>query len=143
MKAKNHAKVSANWVTNELFGRLKKENLGLSESPITSEQLGKIIDLITNGDISGKIAKDLFEILWNEGGDAIQIVNERNMKQVTDTEAIQAAVDTVIDSNPEQLSNVTKNPKLVGWFVGQVMKITQGKANPKVVNELIKKKLNL
>jgi len=141
--AKNRdGKLSANWVTNELFGRLRKENLELSDNPITSEQLGKIIDLITNGDISGKIAKNLFDIIWNEGGDAIEIVNQRNMKQVTDLVAIQSAVDSVIDSNPEQVRNLTRNPKLVGWFVGQVMKVTQGKANPKTVNDLIRKKLN-
>lgn len=134
-------KTTANWVINELFGRLNKEGHSIEESPISASQLGSIIDLIAKGDISGKIAKELFEIVWNEGGDPAQIVDERGMKQVTDTGAIEAAVDEVIAANPDQVEKAKANPKLAGWFVGQVMKATGGKANPKAVNEIVKNKL--
>ena len=100
-----------------------------------------IISLISKGDISGKIAKDLFEIVYSEGGDPAEIVEARGMKQVTDTGAIEAAVDKIIAANPDQVEKAKANPKLAGWFVGQVMKATGGKANPKVVNELVAKKL--
>lgn len=135
-------KQAANWVINELFGRLNKEDLSINNSPITAAQLGGILDLIAKGDISGKIAKDLFEICWNEGGDPAEIVEARGMKQVTDTGAIEAAVDEIIAANPDQVAKAKENPKLAGWFVGQVMKATGGKANPKAVNEIIAKKLN-
>jgi aspartyl-tRNA(Asn)/glutamyl-tRNA(Gln) amidotransferase subunit B len=135
-------KLAANWVINELFGRLKKEDLAIADSPVSAAQLGGIIDLIGKGDISGKIAKDLFEIVWTEGGDPAAIVEARGMKQVTDTGAIEAAVDKVIAENPAQVEKAKANPKLAGWFVGQVMKETGGKANPKVVNELVSKKLS-
>lgn len=136
-------KLSANWVINELFGRLKKDDKSIEESPVSPEQLGKIVGLITKGDISGKIAKDLFEIVYTEGGDPEAIVEERGMKQVTDTGAIEAAVDEVIAANPAQVEKAQQNPKLAGWFVGQVMKSTGGKANPAAVNELVLKKLGL
>ncbi|MGB0556992.1 MAG: Asp-tRNA(Asn)/Glu-tRNA(Gln) amidotransferase GatCAB subunit B, partial [Paracoccaceae bacterium] len=135
-------KLAANWVINELFGRLKKDDKDITESPVSPDQLGGVIDLITKGDISGKIAKDLFEIVYNEGGDPAEIVEARGMKQVTDTGAIEAAVDEVIAANPAQVEKAKANPKLAGWFVGQVMKATGGKANPKAVNELVAKKLN-
>ncbi|KAB7610318.1 Asp-tRNA(Asn)/Glu-tRNA(Gln) amidotransferase subunit GatB [Amylibacter sp. SFDW26] len=134
-------KQAANWVINELFGRLNKEDLNISGSPISTAQLGGILDLIAKGDISGKIAKDLFEIVWTEGGDPAEIVESRGMKQVTDTGAIEAAVDEIIAANPDQVEKAKQNPKLAGWFVGQVMKATGGKANPKAVNEIIAKKL--
>jgi len=134
-------KLAANWVINELFGRLKKEDHDISESPVTPAQLGGIIDLISKGDISGKIAKDLFEIVYNEGGEPADIVEKHGMKQVTDTGAIEAAVDKVIADNPAQVEKARANPKLAGWFVGQVMKATGGKANPKAVNELVSAKL--
>ncbi len=134
-------KQAANWVINELFGRLNKEDLSISDSPISATQLGGILDLMSKGDISGKIAKDLFEIVWTEGGDPAEIVESRGMKQVTDTGAIEAAVDEIIAANPEQVEKAKQNPKLAGWFVGQVMKATGGKANPKAVNEIIAKKL--
>ncbi|MCT8159708.1 Asp-tRNA(Asn)/Glu-tRNA(Gln) amidotransferase subunit GatB [Pseudoruegeria sp. SHC-113] len=134
-------KLAANWVINELFGRLKKEDHDITESPVSPEQLGGIIKLITKGDISGKIAKDLFEIVYTEGGTPAEIVEARGMKQVTDTGAIEAAVDEVIAANPAQVEKAKANPKLAGWFVGQVMKATGGKANPKAVNELVAKKL--
>ena len=134
-------KLAANWVINELFGRLKKDDCDISESPVTPAQLGGIIDQISKGEISGKIAKDVFEIVYSEGGEPAQIVDSRGLKQVTDTGAIEAAVDQVIADNPAQVEKAKANPKLAGWFVGQVMKATGGKANPKVVNELVATKL--
>jgi aspartyl-tRNA(Asn)/glutamyl-tRNA(Gln) amidotransferase subunit B len=134
-------KQAANWVINELFGRLNKADLSIDNSPISTNQLGDILDLISKGDISGKIAKDLFEIVWNEGGNPSEIVNKRGMKQVTDTTQIESAVDKIMNENPNQVAKAKENPKLAGWFVGQVMKATGGKANPKAVNEIIAKKL--
>ncbi len=135
------AKLAANWVINELFGRLKQDDHEITASPISAAQLGGIIDLIKAETISGKIAKDLFEIVYTEGGDPAEIVEARGMKQVTDTGAIEAAVDEIIAANPAQVEKAKQNPKLAGWFVGQVMKATGGKANPKAVNELVSKKL--
>ena len=139
----NDGKLAANWVINELFGRLKKEGHDITESPVTPAQLGGIVQLITKGDISGKIAKDLFEIVYTEGGDPAEIVEDRGMRQVTDTGAIEAAVDEVIAANPAQVEKAQANPKLAGWFVGQVMKATGGKANPAAVNALVMAKLGL
>ncbi|GGE27809.1 aspartyl/glutamyl-tRNA(Asn/Gln) amidotransferase subunit B [Gemmobacter megaterium] len=134
-------KQAANWVINELFGRLNKEGLTIADSPVSAAQLGGLLDLLADQTISGKIAKDLFEILWTEGGDPAQIVESRGMKQVTDTGAIEAAVDEIIAANPAQVEKAKQNPKLAGWFVGQVMKATGGKANPAAVNDLVAKKL--
>lgn len=136
-------KTAANWVINELFGRLNKEGLGIADSPVSAAQLGGLLDLLADQTISGKIAKDLFEILWTEGGDPAQIVEARGMKQVTDTGAIEAAVDEIIAANPAQVEKAKANPKLAGWFVGQVMKATGGKANPATVNALVSAKLGL
>jgi aspartyl-tRNA(Asn)/glutamyl-tRNA(Gln) amidotransferase subunit B len=136
-------KMAANWVINELFGRLKKDGRGIGESPVSPAQLGGIIDLIGSGEISGKIAKDLFEIVYTEGGDPAAIVEARGMRQVTDTGAIEAAVDAIIAENPAQVEKAKANPKLAGWFVGQVMKATGGKANPAMVNDLVMTKLGL
>ena len=136
-------KLAANWVINELFGRLKKQDQDITQSPVSPAQLGGIIRLIKSGDISGKIAKDLFEIVFTEGGDPAQIVDSRGMKQVTDTGAIEAAVDQIIAENPDQVEKAKQNPKLAGWFVGQVMKATGGKANPAAVNALVSAKLGL
>ncbi|MDP5217797.1 Asp-tRNA(Asn)/Glu-tRNA(Gln) amidotransferase subunit GatB [Ruegeria sp. 2205SS24-7] len=136
-----NGKLAANWVINELFGRLKKEDHEITDSPVSPVQLGGIIDLIASDAISGKIAKDLFEIVYTEGGDPAQIVEERGMKQVTDTGAIEAALDEIIAANPAQVEKAKVNPKLAGWFVGQVMKATGGKANPKAVNQLVAQKL--
>ncbi|GAB4541381.1 MAG: Asp-tRNA(Asn)/Glu-tRNA(Gln) amidotransferase subunit GatB [Ruegeria sp.] len=136
-----NGKLAANWVINELFGRLKKDDRDITDSPVSPAQLGGIIDLIASGAISGKIAKDLFEIVYTEGGDPAQIVEERGMKQVTDTGAIEAALDEIIAANPAQVEKAKVNPKLAGWFVGQVMKATGGKANPKAVNQLVAQKL--
>ena len=136
-------KQAANWVINELFGRLRKDDREIGDSPVSPAQLGQIVDLIAKGDISGKIAKDLFEMVYTEGGDPAAIVEARGMRQVTDTGAIAAAVDEVIAANPDQVEKARANPKLAGWFVGQVMKATGGKANPKAVNDLVMEKLGL
>ena len=136
-------KAAANWVINELFGRLRKEGLSITDSPVSAAQLGKIIDLIKAGDISGKIAKELFDIVWTEGGDPEKIVEARGMKQVTDVAAIEQAVDEVIAANPDKAEQAKAKPNMAGWFVGQVMKATGGKANPRAVNELVRKKLGI
>jgi aspartyl-tRNA(Asn)/glutamyl-tRNA(Gln) amidotransferase subunit B len=136
-------KAAANWVINELFGRLNKEGHGIEESPVSASQLRAIVDLIGEGTISGKIAKDLFEIVWTEGGDPRELVETRGMKQVTDTGAIEAAVDRIIAANPDKVEQAKAKPTLLGWFVGQVMKATGGKANPQAVNEMLKRKLGI
>jgi aspartyl-tRNA(Asn)/glutamyl-tRNA(Gln) amidotransferase subunit B len=136
-------KAAANWVINELFGRLNREGLDIIRSPVTAEQLGAIVDLIGEGVISGKIAKDLFEVVWSEGGDPRAVVEARGMRQVTDAGAIEAAVDAVIAANPDKVEQAKAKPTLIGWFVGQVMKGTGGKANPQAVNALLKAKLGI
>ncbi|KQO92980.1 MAG: Asp-tRNA(Asn)/Glu-tRNA(Gln) amidotransferase subunit GatB [Methylobacteriaceae bacterium] len=136
-------KAAANWVINELFGRLNKEGRSIEDTPVSAEQLGTIVDLIGDGVISGKIAKDLFEIVWSEGGDPRAIVEARGMKQVTDTGAIEAAVDAIIAANPDKVEQAKAKPTLLGWFVGQTMKATGGKANPAAVNALLKDKLGI
>ena len=137
------AKLTSNWVNNELFGRLNKEGLDITESPVSAEQLGELVGLIESDVISGKIAKDVFEILWDEGGSPAKIVEDRGLKQVTDTGAIEAVIDQLIAENPDQAEQVKEKPKAMGWFVGQVMKAMQGKANPQAVNEILKKKLGV
>ncbi|MEM6939876.1 MAG: Asp-tRNA(Asn)/Glu-tRNA(Gln) amidotransferase subunit GatB [Pseudomonadota bacterium] len=134
-------KMAANWVINELFGRLKKDDREITDSPVTPAQLGQIIDLIASDAISGKIAKDVFEISYTSGRDPEEIVETEGMKQVTDTRAIETAVDEIIAANPAQVAKAKENPKLAGWFVGQVMKATGGKANPKAVNQIVNQKL--
>jgi aspartyl-tRNA(Asn)/glutamyl-tRNA(Gln) amidotransferase subunit B len=136
-------KAAANWVINELFGRLNKEGLGIEASPVRAEQLGAIVDLIGAGTISGKIAKDVFEIVWTEGGDPVEIVEKRGLKQVTDTGALEKAVDDIIAANPDKVAAVKAKPSMLGWFVGQVMKATGGKANPLAVNDALKKRLGI
>ena len=136
-------KVAANWVINELFGRMKKDDVTIADCPVSPDQLGGVIDLIASGEISGKIAKDLFEIVYTEGGNPAEIVESRGMKQVTDTGAIETAVDQIIADNPAQVEKAQQNPKLAGWFVGQVIKATGGKANPQVVNQIVAAKLAL
>jgi len=133
--------MAANWVINDLLGALNSAGKDLENSPVSAEQLGGIIDLIKDATISGKIAKDLFEIIWNEGGDPAKIVEERSMAQVTDTGAIEAAVDEIIAANPDKVEQAREKPNMIGWFVGQVMKATGGKANPQAVNELLRKKI--
>jgi len=136
-------KIAANWVINELFGRLNKESLTIADTPVSAGQLGGIIDLIVSGEISGKMAKDLFEIVWTDGGIPSEIAAARGMKQVTDTGAIEKAVDDIIAANPAQVEKAKANPKLAGWFVGQVIKASGGKAAPAMVNDLVLKKLGL
>ena len=134
-------KLAANWVINELFGRLKTDEKDISDSPLSPAALGSIITLIKADTISGKIAKDVFEIAYTSGRDPEEIVETEGMKQVTDTGAIEAALDDIIAANPAQVEKAKVNPKLAGWFVGQVMKATGGKANPKAVNQLVAQKL--
>jgi aspartyl-tRNA(Asn)/glutamyl-tRNA(Gln) amidotransferase subunit B len=136
-------KAAANWVINELFGRLNKEGKDVTTSPIAAAQLGGLVDLIGEGVISGRIAKDLFEILWSEGGDPREIVEARGMKQVTDTGAIEKAVDELIAANPDKVEQVKAKPTMLGWFVGQAMKASGGKANPQALNEILKAKLGI
>lgn len=136
-------KAAANWVINELFGRLNKDGKDVTSSPVSAAQLGGIVDLIGEGTISGKLAKDLFEIVWTEGGDPKEIVETRGMKQVTDTGAIEAAVDAVIAANPDKVEQAKAKPTMIGWFVGQVMKQSGGKANPQAVNDILKAKLGI
>jgi aspartyl-tRNA(Asn)/glutamyl-tRNA(Gln) amidotransferase subunit B len=136
-------KLAANWVINELFGRLNKEGLAIGVSPVSAVQLGGIVDLIGEGTISGKIAKDLFEIVWQGGGDPRAIVDARGMKQVTDLSAIEKVVDEIISANPDKVAQAKAKPALMGWFVGQVMKSSGGKANPQAVNDLLKSKLGV
>jgi len=145
-KLKNQArdgKVAANWVINELFGRLNKEGRDIADSPVSAAQLGAIVDLIGEGTISGKIAKDLFEIVWQEGGDPRELVETRGMKQVTDLGAIEKVVDEIIAANPDKVAQAKAKPQALGWFVGQVMKSSGGKANPQAVNDLLKSKLGI
>ena len=137
------AKAAANWVINDLFGRLNKEGKDIASCPVSAAQLGAILDLIADNTISGKIAKDLFEIVWSEDGDPRAIVDKRGMKQVTDTAAIEKTVDEIIAKNPDKVADAKTNPKAIGWFVGQVMKASGGKASPQTVNDILKKKLGL
>ena len=136
-------KTAANWVINDLLGALNKAGKTIEETPVSPAQLGGIIDLIKSETISGKIAKDLFEIVFTEGGNPAEIVESRGMKQVTDTGAIEKAVDEIIAANPDQVAKVLAKPTLAGWFVGQVMKSTGGKANPQAVQALVKAKLGI
>jgi aspartyl-tRNA(Asn)/glutamyl-tRNA(Gln) amidotransferase subunit B len=136
-------KAAANWVINELFGRLNREGHDIAASPVSAGQLGGIIDLIGEGVISGKIAKDVFEIVFTEGGDPRAVVEARGLRQVTDTGAIESAIDAIIAANPDKVEQAKAKPTLLGWFVGQTMKATGGKANPQAVNEILKAKLGI
>lgn len=136
-------KLAANWVTQELFGYLNKAELELATSPVSAVQLGGLIDLISSDVISGKIAKDVFQRMIDGEGDPADIVEKHGLKQVTDTGAIEAIVDEVIASNPDQAAAVKEKPKTIGWFVGQVMKASGGKANPQAVNKILREKLGL
>jgi aspartyl-tRNA(Asn)/glutamyl-tRNA(Gln) amidotransferase subunit B len=136
-------KQAANWVINELFGRLNRQGLSIADSPVSAAQLGGVLDLLGTAEISGKMAKDLFEILWTEGGDPAEQAARHGMKQVTDTAAIEAALDALIAANPDQVAKARVNAKLAGWFTGQVLKATGGKANPAVVNAMVAGKLGL
>ena len=135
------AKAAANWVMGDLFGALNKKGLGIDDSPVAAAQLGTLIDLIADGTISGRIAKDIFAEMVETGTDPAAIVEAKGLRQVSDAGAIEAAVDAALAANPAQVAHYATNPKVLGFFVGQVMKATQGKANPALVNELLRKKL--
>ncbi|MCA8902274.1 MAG: Asp-tRNA(Asn)/Glu-tRNA(Gln) amidotransferase GatCAB subunit B, partial [Hyphomonas sp.] len=137
------AKLAANWVTQELFGYLNKEDISLADSPVSAPALGGLIELISDNTISGKIAKDVFARMIDGEGEAAAIVEKHGLKQVTDTGAIEKVVDEIIAANPDQVAQVKEKPKTMGWFVGQVMKASGGKANPQAVNEILKAKLGL
>jgi aspartyl-tRNA(Asn)/glutamyl-tRNA(Gln) amidotransferase subunit B len=136
------AKLAVNWVMGDFFAMLNRRGLSIADSPIKAKQLGQLIDLIKDGTISGRIAKDLFIMMEETGKDPAALVEEKGLKQVTDTGAIEAAVDQIIAANPDKVEQYRAKPTMLGWFVGQVMKSTGGKANPASVNELLKKKLD-
>lgn len=136
------AKIAANWVMGELFGALNRSDTDIGGSPVSAAHLGKLVDLIGDGTVSNRLAKDVFEIMFDTGDDPEKIVEERGMKQVTDTGAIEAAVDAAIANGAAQVEQFRAgNEKVLGWFVGQVMQATQGKANPQAVNEILRKKI--
>ena len=137
------AKAAANWVSQELFGALNKKGLELADSPVPAEALGALLDLIKDGTINGKIAKDVFAKMMESGDSPAAIVEREGLKQVTDTGAIEKAIDDLMAANADKVADVQKNPKAFGWWVGQTMKATGGKANPQVVNEILKKKLGV
>jgi len=136
------AKHAANWVTGELFGALNRSGLELAEAPVDAAKLGGLLDLVADGTISGRIAKEVFEAMWETGRSAADIVEQKGLKQISDEGAIAAIVNRLVADNPEQAEQFRAgNEKVIGWFVGQVMKATQGKANPGVVNQLLREKL--
>jgi len=137
------AKAAANWLNNEILGRLNRDGLSIVDVPVPASTNNAIIAMISDGTISGKIAKDLLDIVWSDGGDPRAIVETRGLRQVTDTGTIDAAIENVIAANPDKVEEVRAKPKLAGWFVGQVMKETGGKANPAQVNAALKTRLNL
>ena len=136
------AKQVTNWITGDLFGHLNKADLSISKTPVSAKALGGLLDLLADGTISNRIAKDVFEEMFDSGKDAAIIVEEKDLTQITNTGEIEAIVDTIIARGEKQTEQFRSgNEKIIGWFVGQVMKETQGKANPAVVNELLIKKL--
>ncbi len=136
-------KTAANWLNNEYFGRLNKAGVSIAKGPISPERASQLLSLVASNVISGKIAKDLTDIMWDDSRHPEAIVEERGLKQVTDESAIESAVDQVIAANPGKVEKVKAKPKLAGWFVGQVMKATGGKANPQAVNAILKRRLGL
>jgi aspartyl-tRNA(Asn)/glutamyl-tRNA(Gln) amidotransferase subunit B len=139
-------KMAANWVSVELLGALNRNDLTIEQSPVSAEQLAGLIKRIVDNTISGKIAKQVFEELWSNGGTADSIIESKGLKQETDTGAIEAIVDQVIAASPDQVAQYLaadegKRKKLVGYFVGQIMKLSKGKANPQMVNDILAKKL--
>ncbi|MGD0189200.1 MAG: Asp-tRNA(Asn)/Glu-tRNA(Gln) amidotransferase subunit GatB [Rhizomicrobium sp.] len=137
------AKVAANWLNNEILGRLNRDGLSIAQCPVSAGANNRILKLMSDGTISGKIAKDVLDIVWSEGGDPAEVVETRGLVQVTDTRAIETAIEAVIAANPDKVEELKKKPKLAGWFVGQVMKQTGGKANPQAVNALLKTRLDI
>ncbi|MGP1254591.1 MAG: Asp-tRNA(Asn)/Glu-tRNA(Gln) amidotransferase subunit GatB [Kiloniellales bacterium] len=141
-KGRRDPKIAANWVTVNYFGALNASGVGLEEAPVDAVKLGGLLDLIADDTISGRIAKEVFEVMWESGKSAAEIVEAKGLKQITDTGELEAIVDKIIADNPGQAQQVAEgNPKVLGWFVGQVMKATQGKANPGLVNKLLREKL--
>jgi len=137
------AKLAANWVTTELFGALNRTGKAIQDSPVSAASLGGLIDLISDGTISGRIAKEVFEAMVETGKDAAAIVEEKGLRQVSDTGAIEASIAEVMKNNADKVAEYRSGKdKLFGFFVGQTMKATGGKANPAVVNELLKKMLS-
>jgi len=135
-------KLAANWVITNLFAVLNKQGVSIQQSPVSAANLGKLVELISNDTISGRIAKDVFEIMVETGDDPEKIVEEKGLKQITDTGAIEAAIDEIIAANGDKVEQIRDGKeKMLGWFVGQVMKATQGKANPGVVNKLLREKI--
>ncbi|WP_417820566.1 Asp-tRNA(Asn)/Glu-tRNA(Gln) amidotransferase subunit GatB [Terasakiella sp.] len=135
-------KLAANWVITNLFAVLNKQGVSIQNSPVSAANLGKLVELISNDTISGRIAKDVFEIMVETGGDPEKIVEEKGLKQITDTGAIEAAIDEIMAANQDKVEEIRGGKdKMLGWFVGQVMKATQGKANPGVVNKLLRDKI--
>ena len=142
VKVSNSPKLSANWIMGELSAELNNENLSINDSKITSNQLGQLILRIEDGTISGKIAKEIFEKLWSSDNEVDEIIQGEGLEQVTDDKEIESMIDKVINNNPEQLEQYRSGKdRLFGFFVGQVMKASQGKANPKQVNDILRKKL--
>jgi len=136
-------KLAANWVIGELFGALNAAGLNIAASPVSAEKLGRLVDRVADKTLSRRIAKEVFEIMFDTGGDADSIIEQRGLKQVSDTGVIEAVVDQIIAANPEKVAEYKGGrDKLMGWFVGQVMKASQGKANPQIANEILSNKLN-
>jgi aspartyl-tRNA(Asn)/glutamyl-tRNA(Gln) amidotransferase subunit B len=142
VKAGADAKAAANWLINEYFGRLNKEGLTVSTGPLSAEANAAILRMVAENAISGKVAKDVLTIAWTEGGDPREIVERRGLKQVSDVGALEKIVDEIVANNPDKVADAKANPKAIGWFVGQVMKASGGKANPQTVNELLKKRID-
>jgi len=136
-------KLVANWVITELFGALNRAGRDIALSPVTPERLGKLVDLIQDGTISGRIAKDVFSDMLESGDDPADIVEKKGLKQISDTGELEKIVDELIAANPGQVESYKRNPKALGWFIGQVMKATSGQANPQLVNEVLKSKLGV
>jgi aspartyl-tRNA(Asn)/glutamyl-tRNA(Gln) amidotransferase subunit B len=133
------AKAAANWLINEYFGRLNKEGLTISTGPLSAQANAAIVRMVAENVISGKVAKDVLTIVWTEGGDPREIVEQRGLTQVSDVGALEKIVNEIVASNPDKVADAKANPKAIGWFVGQVMKASGGKANPQTVNALLKK----
>jgi len=136
-------KLAVNWLNNEILGRLNRDGRSITDCPVGADANAAILAMIADGTISGKIAKDVLDIVWTKGGDPKAVVETRGLRQVTDTGAIETAINTVIAANPQKVEEVKAKPKLIGWFVGQVMKETGGKANPQVVNDMLKARLDI
>ena len=143
LDAGTEPKAAAHWLANEYLGRLNKAGLDIVKGPVPAKANAAIVEMVADGVINGKTAKDVLDIVWSEGGDPKAVVEARGLKQVTDTGAIDKAVETVIAANPDKVAAAKAKPQLIGWFVGQVMKATGGKANPAAVNAALKKRLGI